>query len=247
MIFGLIGKKLSHSFSKSYFESKFSALHLPYQYQLFEIDNAADIIQLKRDNPELIGLNVTIPFKRDIIEYLSEIDDAAKEMDAVNTILFNNGKTKGFNTDAIGFEKSLDNFYTHNHGKNIIVLGNGGSSMAVQYILLKKGWPFTVVSRVKSNETITYSQLKQSMIDDCALIINTTPVGMHPNAADTLPITKFNYTNCQYYFDLIYNPEQTATAAMLKEKGVNTKNGLEMLHLQADASWEIWQQSIASL
>lgn len=245
MIFGLIGKKLSHSFSKSYFESKFSDLNLPHEYLLFELNDIAEISQIKKLYPKLLGLNVTIPFKTQVIQYLDELDIAAKEIGAVNTILFHNGVSKGFNTDAIGFEKSLMNFYSHKSGKKILVLGNGGSSKAVQYVLRKKGYEFIVVSRINSNECITYSKLNQSLISDCSLIINTTPVGMFPEIGSLLPITSFHYTPEQCYFDLIYNPEKTSTANKLESKDVRIKNGLEMLKLQADASWEIWSEVIA--
>ncbi len=246
MIFGLIGKKLSHSFSKSFFEDKFTSLNLPHEYKLFEIDSASAIHRIKEENPNLIGLNVTIPFKQDVLQYLDDIDSAAREIGAVNTILFQLGKTKGFNTDVIGFEKSAFAFYPNEAKKKALVLGTGGASKAVQYVLNQKGFEFVVVSRKGNGSIIAYDKLSQSIINEYNLIINTSPVGMYPETSDMLPITNYNYTDNHYFFDLIYNPEKTATAILLESKGVKVKSGLEMLYLQAEASWEIWSEAIAS-
>jgi len=241
--FGLIGFPIEHSFSKKYFIEKFQKENLiDCDYENFPIENISEFPSLIKSHPDLLGLNVTIPYKEQVIPLLDELDMTAKEIGAVNTIKILNGKLQGFNTDVYGFMQSLlpllETFHTL-----ALVLGTGGSSKAVAFGLKKMGIDFRFVSRnpEMANE-LSYADLDKDLIRLYKIIINCTPVGMFPNV-DECPPLPFEYlTPSHLLFDLIYNPEETLFLQNGKSQGAKTKNGLEMLQLQAEKSWEIWNQ-----
>jgi len=242
--YGLIGKKLSHSYSKEYFDDKFNYMDLSdHTYHLFELKSIAELPSLIESRPELVGLNVTIPYKEDVFQYLSSLDQSAEKVGAVNVIKFlPNRSLKGFNSDYFGFKSSLTSWIKPFKTLNTLVLGTGGSSKAVQAVLNDLEIPFTIVSRTKSKNSFSYEDLMgdPSIVRSHLLIVNCTPLGMFPNV-HTLP--QINYkelTEIHALFDLVYNPEMTQFLKKGFAKGCNIKNGFEMLNLQAEKSWEIW-------
>ncbi len=238
-IYGLAGQSLAHSFSQSYFTNKFKELNVNAEYNNFEIDDIQQIKEvLKIKN--LKGLNVTIPYKETIIPFLDEVDSVALQIGAVNTVKITDGKTKGFNTDVFGFKQMIKPFFKSHHEKAII-LGTGGASKAVAYVLEELGCEPIFISRQPSAfNHFNYSDINQIMIDACPVIVNTTPVGMHPNI-DEMPNFPVEYlTSKNLVIDLIYNPKQTKLLQLAKQKGAWTLNGLTMLHQQAEKAWEIW-------
>lgn len=238
--FGLIGKKLSHSFSKEYFTKKFKELSIDSSYELIELESISEIEDFIKQN-KFKGLNVTIPYKESIIPYLDELDVISTSIGAVNTIKFENGKSKGYNTDYFGFKQSLLSFISSMNVKAII-LGAGGASRAVQKVLLDLKIDFEVVSRKANENCISYDELNEEIIETHKLIINTTPLGMFPNILLYPDIAYNCITNEHYCFDLIYNPDETTFILNAKSKGAKVKNGLEMLHGQAEKSWDIWNR-----
>jgi shikimate dehydrogenase len=238
--FGLIGYPLGHSFSKKYFEEKFAKENL--QGCVFDLFPLKEIVAFKNliaNHQNLVGLAVTIPYKETVIPFLGNITDAAKEIDAVNCIKFENGKTIGHNTDVIGFEKSLTPLLQPHHTKALI-LGTGGASKAVQYVLKNIGINFLLVSRTKTSSTITYEDISEEIIQTHTLIINTTPLGMSPNE-NGLPKLPYQFlTSKHLLYDLIYKPEKTLFLQKGEEQGCIIKNGFEMLVLQAEENWKIW-------
>ena len=241
--FGLIGYPLKHSFSKSYFEKKFSNLNInDASYENFELNNIKDLNLIITNNSNISGLNVTIPFKERVISYLDEIDEEAKKIGSVNVIKFHNNKLSGFNTDYLGFKKSLLDWIPKINF-SALVLGSGGSSNAICYTLKQLKIPYKIVSRFSGESRISYEELLKS--DDLInnnLIINTTPLGMYPNI-DTMPNLNFDQINSNHYvFDLVYNPEKTKLLSISKSKGAKVKNGYEMLVNQAELSWDIWNK-----
>jgi shikimate dehydrogenase len=242
-IFGLIGFPLTHSFSKSYFSNKFALENIQdAQYQNFELSEIELIREVLIDK-NLCGLNVTIPYKQAVIPYLDSLDVAAKEIGAVNTIKRVNSKFVGYNTDYVGFEQSLKEklqpYHTH-----ALVLGSGGAAKAVQYVLKKNNIDFLNISRKESIDTITYNQITPQIFKKYSLIINTTPLGMYPNI-DSCPNLPYHLITPQHYlYDLVYNPEETMFLNYGKKFGAKTKNGLDMLQLQAEEAWKIWNKNI---
>ena len=241
--FGLIGYPLKHSFSKSYFEKKFSNLNInDASYENFELNNIKDLNLIITNNSNISGLNVTIPFKERVISYLDEIDEEAKKIGSVNVIKFHNNKLSGFNTDYLGFKKSLLDWIPKINF-SALVLGSGGSSNAICYTLKQLKIPYKIVSRFSGESRISYDELLKS--DDLInnnLIINTTPLGMYPNI-DTIPNLNFDQINSNHYvFDLVYNPEKTKLLSISESKGAKVKNGFEMLVNQAELSWDIWNK-----
>ena len=237
MNFGLIGKRLSHSFSKDFFTQKFKKLNLKsHNYENYEIDNLNELRELIKKN-QLYGLNVTIPFKQEIIKYLDEIESNAKEINSVNTIKVENSKLIGYNSDIQGFENSFIPIIGKR--QKAIVLGDGGASKAVQFVLKKNKIKFIIVSRSgkKKFEDITNSDIISSQI-----IINTTPLGMYPDI-NTYPNIPYHALSSNHLiYDLVYNPKETIFIKKAKEKNCLVINGLEMLINQANISWEIWQK-----
>lgn len=238
--FGLIGFPLSHSFSKGYFSKKFENEQITdAQYDIFPIEYIENFTQLCNSTPNLVGLNVTIPHKQNIIPFLDELDIEAKEVGAVNTIKFVNGRKIGYNSDIYGFEMSLKPLLTKEHDFALI-LGTGGASKAVEYVLNKLNIHFQYVSRKASQKAISYDEVDETLMQKAKLIINTSPVGMYPNINDAPQLPYQFVTNKHLLYDLVYNPEETLFLQKGKEKGAIVKNGLEMLHLQAERSWAIW-------
>lgn len=242
--FGLIGFPLKHSFSKKYFTEKFEREGLrDCQYEMFEIDSVDKIKQVLAENPELIGLNVTIPYKEQIIPYLDELESGCKSIGAVNTVKVTDRGLIGYNTDYIGFKQSLSAWLPTGPVK-ALVLGTGGASRAVKQALHDLSIPFLMVSRNMSDHQgmVTYQELNRSpeILDTHHLIINTTPLGTFPNTEE-MPLLPLSYLSDKHMvYDLVYNPEKTFLMRTVENVGGLVKNGLEMLHLQAEASWEIW-------
>jgi len=242
---GLIGYPLTHSFSKKYFSDKFEKEGIPgFHYELYAIEQITDLPKLLHDNSSIKGLNVTIPYKQAVLPYLDEIDEAAAEVGAVNTIKIQDGKLKGYNTDIYGFEISLLNQLSKSTipltETKALILGTGGAAKAVRYVLDKVGIFHQFVSRKKQKEYITYDSLTPAKFKDYQLVINTTPLGMSPNY-ETCPDLPYEATTDQHYFyDLVYNPAETLFLKKGAQQGASIKNGLEMLILQAEKSWSIW-------
>ena len=242
-VFGLIGKTVSHSFSKSYFDEKFFREGLrDHHYELFPLTNITEIESLIENTKGLSGLNVTLPYKEQVMEFLDEVDPAAKKIGAVNVIKFQNGKRKGFNTDMDAFYETIEKWLPKDQSFQALILGTGGSSKSVQEALIKLKIPFKLVSREASKGHYTYTDLdkKPKIISDSKVIINTTPLGMHPNTNAMPPIDYELITPEHYIYDLIYNPARTQFLQKAEMRGATAKNGLEMLHVQAEKSWMIW-------
>ncbi|CAN5394374.1 shikimate dehydrogenase [soil metagenome] len=243
-IFGLIGQTLKHSFSKNYFTEKFRKENIQdCSYELFELENINFFSQLISDNLQLVGLNVTIPYKEQVIPYLTQLDASAEKVGAVNVIKINSDQSlTGFNSDYYGFKTSLENWIPQYKKPKALVLGTGGSSRAVFATLKDLGIKYISVSRNATDRSIDYQQLKKrpEILKEHLLVINTTPVGMYPKV-DQAPELDYNLINSSHYlYDLVYNPTKTLFLEKGLIKGAKIKNGLEMLHLQAEKSWEIW-------
>jgi shikimate dehydrogenase len=241
--FGLIGEKLSHSFSKGYFDAKFLKLSLSnYVYSNYEFSDLSRVNNLLND-PEVVGLNVTNPYKTQIIPYLSELSNEAKEINAVNCIKIANGKSIGFNTDCYGFSQSIKPFLEPIHNKALII-GTGGSSKAVAYALQKIGVDVFYLSRTQqaNPKVITYDSLNANVINACKLIVNCTPIGLFPDLNESPQIPYEFITPEHLCYDLIYNPPETQFLLKCNAQGALIVNGLSMLHQQAEKAWEIWQE-----
>ncbi len=238
--YGLIGYPLTHSFSKTYFEQKFVNENLhQHRFELFPIPEINEFEEIIISQKDLKGLAVTIPHKQTIMPLLSAISDEAKAIGAVNCVKVNEGKTIGFNTDVVGFEKSLKPLLQQQYN-HALVLGTGGASKAVQYVLHKLSIPFLLVSRFNNKGSITYQQLNEKLFEENLLIINTTPVGMTPNE-DECPNIPYQYlTKNHLLYDLIYKPAKTVFLQKGEQQGCVIKNGFEMLILQAEENWKIW-------
>ena len=243
MRLGIIGKSLSHSFSKEYFEKKFRDLGLKdHSYEQFEIEQIADLKTLLLKNPDLQGLNVTIPYKETVIPFLNELDPEAREIGAVNCITISKKKKlKGYNTDYHGFKKSIQPLLKEHH-KKALILGTGGASKAIAYALRKLKIEYDFVSRTADEFQYKYEELDASIFEEYTIIINTTPVGTHPNVDDCPNLDYSLFTKKHIAYDLIYNPEETAFLKKAKTQGTVTKNGYEMLVLQAEKAWKIWNE-----
>lgn len=238
--FGLIGFPLSHSFSKQYFSEKFEREQLTAcNYELYSIEQANEMLELIKNNPSLCGLNVTIPHKLAVIPYLTTLDAAAKEVGAVNCISISQGILKGYNTDVYGFAESLKPLLQKHHQKALI-FGDGGAAKAVKYVLNQLQIPYLSVVRNPQPNTILYSAVTAELLEEYQLLINTTPLGMLPNIA-TCPVIPYQYLSEKHLaYDLVYNPEETLFLTNAKQQGAQIKNGFEMLVLQAERSWSIW-------
>lgn len=242
--YGLIGKTLKHSFSKSYFTEKFSKEGLSdYTYENFELPDIKQFPSLLSSHPDLEGLNVTIPYKEEIIPYLNVVNDIVEKTGACNCIKIVNGELHGYNTDVRGFCDSLKK-HLKNHHKNALVLGTGGASKGVCYGLELLNITYTRVSRRKKIDQIGYEDLGEKEMNDHQIIINTTPLGMYPSIDDDPPIPYRYITSQHLLFDLIYNPPKTKFLKRGEEQGAEIVNGLEMLTLQAEESWDIWTNKI---
>ena len=233
--FGLIGEKLEHSFSKDFFTKKFERLNLiDYKYQNFEIKNINEIINIININ-NLKGLNITTPFKSDTLKIIDDIDEHAKNIGSINTLRISNRKIKGYNTDYIGFQNSIQHLIGKR--KKALILGNGGSSKAIQYALKNLNVNYKIVSR---SGNLNYQNLTKEDIITNKIIINTTPLGMYPNINQFPKIPYHVLSKEHLVYDLIYNPEETIFLKKSKEMKCTVKNGFEMLKIQAEESWKIW-------
>lgn len=241
--FGLIGKDISYSFSKKYFTEKFAQdLFNDCVYENFDIPTIEKFPNILKNNPDLKGLNVTIPYKEAIIPYLDTLSEKAFKIGAVNVIRFTKkGNLKGYNSDWYGFKKSLEPLLQPHH-KKALILGTGGAAKAVAFALEQMGIFYAYVSREASENTIDYSRINVTTFDNYQIIINCTPVGTSPNTKEFPPIPYEFFTDKHIAFDLIYNPEDTQFLKNAKKKGAVTKNGAEMLVFQAEKAWKIWNK-----
>ena len=241
--FGLIGFPLSHSFSRRYFSEKFGRENLTdCNYELYPIGSVEELPVLLKLHPQLVGLNVTIPYKQQVLRYLTTKDEVVEQIGACNCIRIREGRLEGFNTDVVGFEESLVRRLKPTHHKALI-LGTGGSSRAVEFVLKKRGIPFRYVSRKPSVNNYSYEQLTPAIMETHRLIINTTPLGMYPAIHEAAPVPYDAIGPEHYLFDLIYNPEKTLFLQKGEERGATIQNGGDMLIIQAEESWKIWNRS----
>ena len=245
--FGLIGYPLSHSFSQGFFRDKFTLENiLDADYANYPIPNIHDF-KILWDDPNLQGLNITIPYKKEVIPFLQHPSSVVKKIQACNCIRRYNNELYGYNTDVIGFQKSLMPFLKSHH-THALILGTGGAAAAVEWVMQNLNIQYQFVSRTSLHNNdganranlIGYDQLNNSIIEKHTLIINTSPIGMYPNVNETPVIPYEAITSGHHLFDLIYNPSETLFLSKGKEKGATIQNGLEMLHIQAEESWKIW-------
>lgn len=243
-LFGLLGRNISYSFSKGYFTEKFlkDAALSNCSYENFDIQDIAEFKEIIKNNPDLVGMNVTIPYKEVVIPFLDEMSTIAAEIGAVNTIKFTkDGKLKGFNTDYYGFQKSLEPLL-QNHHKKALILGTGGASKGVAYALKELGIDCTFVSREAKEGILAYADLNETVFENYQIIINASPVGTSPNI-ETYPLIPYEFfTDKHIAYDLIYNPAETQFLKKAKLQGAVTKNGQDMLIFQAEKAWEIWEE-----
>ena len=241
---GLIGRKLGHSFSAKYFAEKFEreALSNEYTYSLYELPEIECVEEFIRSTPDLLGFNVTIPYKQQIIPYLDDMSDEARNIGAVNCVKLCDGRRVGYNTDVDGIRISLDKLLSQNQPTAALVLGTGGASQAVQYVLAERSIPYQIVSRSREKGNLSYDDLTPEIIADHTLIINASPVGMYPHNDEAPNIIYQALSPNHYLFDLVYNPIDTLFLKRGAERGAHTLSGLDMLYAQAEAAWRIWQE-----
>lgn len=241
--FGLLGRNISYSFSKGYFTEKFSNEHFTdCSYENFDIPEINFFTELRKNNTDLNGLNVTIPYKETVIPFLDKLSKTASQIGAVNTIKFTKkGKIKGYNTDYYGFKKSLKPLLQPHH-KKALILGTGGASKGVAFALDQLKIAYIFVSREAKDNCIDYNRINATTFDNYQIIINCTPVGTSPNT-DLFPLIPYEYfTNKHIAYDLIYNPAETQFLKKAKAQGAQIKNGLDMLIFQAEKAWKIWNK-----
>ncbi len=243
-LYGLIGYPLGHSFSKKYFADKFKNQNISdCSYELYPIISIDFFPSLINDNPLFQGLNVTIPYKEQVLKYATEQTDAVKQIGAANTLKIIRDKIIAYNTDVIGFENCFKKKLKPYH-KKALVLGNGGSSKAVQFVLQRLNIDYLLVTRNKELEpgTINYSMVDEAMLNDYKVIINCTPVGMYPNENECPQLPYQFLSKENYLFDLIYNPEKSLFLKQGEQQGAAIENGYDMLLIQAEESWKIWNE-----
>lgn len=243
---GLIGFPLSHSFSKKYFNEKFLKENIEgWDYSLFPVEKISKVTDVLHENENLIGLNVTIPYKQNILEFVDDLNIDAEEIGAVNTLkIFRDGnyvKIAGYNTDWLGFYNSLYP-YLENHHEKALIFGTGGSAKAVAFALRKLGIDYDFVSRALSDGVFTYSGLRDSILDEAKIWINCTPLGMYPESHFFPPVNYKRVTDSHLLYDLIYNPEETLFLTHGIIRGATVVNGFQMLKNQADYSFRIWSE-----
>ena len=238
-IYGLLGKNIDYSFSKNFFSKKFKNENINCKYLNFDIQNISEFKSIISDK-NISGLNVTIPYKEDVIKYIDKISSDAKSIGAVNTIKISNDKLTGYNTDHIGFSKSIEKIDGFKNIESALILGSGGASKAVQFALKKMNIKYTIVSRSNSVECINYDQVSEKIIKNHKLIINCTPLGTFPDV-ERCPEIEYRFlSSFNILYDLVYNPEQSSFLIKGLKAGCKIKNGLEMLEIQAIESWKIW-------
>lgn len=238
--YGLIGHPLKHSQSKTLFEAKFAYEGLDCRYQNFDLKNIEELHDVMEKYPDLCGFNVTIPYKEAIIPLLDDIDPVAKEVGAVNVVKVTEGKMKGYNSDVYGFEQLLNRAINGKEIAHALILGTGGASKAVQYVLRQKGIPYSTVSRSADRGDLIYDTLTDDILKQNNLIINTTPLGMAPQTGNFPDIHYQALSNKHILIDLIYNPKETAFMELGKSWGAKTYNGMQMFEEQAKKTWEIF-------
>ena len=248
-LLGLIGYPLSHSFSKKYFTQKFEQLRIAdaWRYELFSIENIKLLPKILADNPELVGLNVTIPYKEEVLQFINTFDDNAKNIGAVNCIAISEGQLIGYNTDIIGFDVSLEELIGNETHLEALILGTGGAAKGVEFVLNQRGIPFRYVSRYNVKDYFTYDAITPQILKKYRLIINTTPLGMSPNTETFPPILYEHLSEKHFLYDLVYNPQETLFMKRGAEYGASVKNGLNMLHIQAEAGWKIWNENLLNI
>lgn len=242
-LFGLLGRNISYSFSRGYFAEKFKKENITHcEYVNFDIASIDDFPKIIQNTPNLKGMNVTIPYKQEVIPFLDKLSDNAQKIGAVNTITISKkGKTKGYNTDFYGFKKSLKPLLKKRH-KKALILGTGGASKGVAYALDQLNISYTYVSRNPEKDALAYSDLNEAVFSEYLLIINCSPIGTSPNI-DKCPDIPYDYFSEKHIaYDLIYNPAETLFMQKAKEKGATVKNGLDMLVFQAEKAWQIWNK-----
>jgi len=241
--FGLLGRNIEYSFSRKYFTERFKRDGLQhYSYENFDISDISDFPNVIKNNRDLKGLNVTIPYKEAVIPFLDKMSANAERIGAVNTIKFTKkGYLKGYNTDFYGFKKALKPLLKEHH-KKALILGTGGASKGVAFALEQLDILYTFVSREANENAIDYNRINATTFDNYFIVINTTPLGTSPNVKEFPPIPYQFFTKNHIAFDLIYNPEETQFLKKAKKYGAITKNGLEMLAFQAEKSWKIWNK-----
>ena len=238
-IYGLLGKNIDYSFSRNFFSKKFKNENINCKYLNFDIQNISEFKSIISDK-NISGLNVTIPYKEDVIKYIDKISSDAKSIGAVNTIKISNEKLTGYNTDHIGFSKSIEKIDGFKNIESALILGSGGASKAVQFALKKMNIKYTIVSRSNSIECINYDQVSEKIIKNHKLIINCTPLGTFPDV-ERFPEIEYRFlSSFNILYDLVYNPEQSSFLIKGLKAGCKIKNGLEMLEIQAIESWKIW-------
>jgi len=245
-LFGLIGNPLTHSYSEKYFIEKFKKENISdCEYRLFPIKSIAQLPELLKNNPNLLGLNVTTPFKKEVLNYIDEADIIVKEVESVNAIKIEKkqGKSflKAYNTDIYGFYHSFQSLLKTCH-KKALLLGTGGGASAVEFILQLLKIEYLIVSRTPTNKQISYDEIDKSIIQNHKLIINATPVGTFPNINQSPEIPYQFLASEHFLFDLVYNPSETEFLKQGKKQGAKIQNGMQMLKLQADKAWELWNK-----
>ena len=243
--YGIIGYPLAQSASPAFFNNKFATEGIDAEYIPFEIESIEELPRILKEHPELCGFNVTIPYKQKVMQYLKGLSDGAKEIDAVNVVKVThdnegNAVLQGFNSDVIGFTRSIEELVKGKHCKALI-LGTGGASKAIAYSLKQLGIEYLFVSRNSGEEKIAYSDLTKEIMESHTLIVNCTPLGMVGHGVDQCPDIPYEHIGCNHLlYDIVYNPENTLFLQKGKAQGATTKSGYEMWYLQALASWEIW-------
>jgi len=242
---GLIGYPLTHSFSQKYFTEKFQREDIKdWQYQNFELAKITGFPELLKNEPNLVGLNVTIPYKEQVLSYVDILSGTVQEIGAANTLVITKEKkVKAYNTDVYGFERSLKPLLKPQHQKALI-LGTGGASKAIAFALEKLNISYLTVSRnPKNSSQISYNQIDEILLKNYLIVINTTPLGTYPRTDESPQIPYDFVTNKHLFYDLTYNPAQTLFLKQAAAKGANVSNGLKMLHLQAEKAWQIWRKN----
>lgn len=237
--FGLVGKDISYSFSRGYFSKKFEDLGMTdHSYENFDLANINEFVDLVAEN-ELSGLNVTIPYKEQVIPYLDRLDETAEKIGAVNTIKFTPTGLVGYNTDAFGFQNSIEKYLDPHHQKALI-LGTGGASKAIAYVFGKLNIDFRFVSRNPVENQFSYQELDKNLISEHLVIVNSTPLGTYPNIMDRPAMPYEQLSDRHLLFDLIYNPKKTKFLALGEKEGAKIQNGSSMLEYQAEEAWSVW-------
>ncbi len=238
---GLIGKDIEYSFSKQYFSTKFEKEGISdWSYELYSFNHINQLPKLLKSDPLLVGLNVTIPFKKDVLKYLHQVEETALKIGAVNTISIADDQLLGYNTDILGFKKSLMDFV----GDKItdlksLVLGTGGASQAIIFVLEELGIPYQLISR-SASKGLTYASLDKEIILSHPLIINCTPLGTYPKVDEAVDIPYSHLSGEHFLFDLVYNPQKSLFLQRGEKHGANILNGYKMLEIQAEEAWKIW-------